>query len=132
MAKYAKSLKDNPVDIDIVPVNEVNSSSAEYRPKLNAEETVMYFTSRRAVGSNSKKDDNGENPSNDNANAVEPAKATELNAGNVDAAAEATVKSDATTDAPTNTIVSDETPVLGVEGSEIKSDENVENNTHTV
>tara|TARA_Y200000002_G_scaffold375628_2_gene378257 strand:+ start:11362 stop:12513 length:1152 start_codon:yes stop_codon:yes gene_type:complete len=80
----------------------------------------------------SKKDDNGENPSNDNANAVEPAKATELNAGNVDAAAEATVKSDATTDAPTNTIVSDETPVLGVEGSEIKSDENVENNTHTV
>ncbi|MBM78094.1 MAG: hypothetical protein CL846_06395 [Crocinitomicaceae bacterium] len=60
MAKYAKSLKDNPVDIDIVPVNEVNSSSAEYRPKLNAEETVMYFTSRRAVGSNSKKDDNGE------------------------------------------------------------------------
>ena len=60
MAKYAKSLKDNPVDIDIVPVNEVNSTSAEYRPKLNAEETIMYFTSRRAVGSNSKKDDNGE------------------------------------------------------------------------
>jgi len=60
MAKYAKSLKDNPVNIDIIPVDEVNSSSAEYRPKLNAEETVMYFTSRRAVGSNSQKDDNGE------------------------------------------------------------------------
>jgi outer membrane protein OmpA-like peptidoglycan-associated protein len=60
MAKYAKSLKDAPVNIDIIPVTEVNSSSAEYRPKLNAEETVMYFTSRRAVGSNSQKDDNGE------------------------------------------------------------------------
>ena len=69
----------------------------------------------------SKKDDNGENPSNDNANAVEPAKATELNAGNVDAAAEATQKSEATTDATTNAVV--ETPVP-VEGN--ASDLNVE------
>lgn len=64
----------------------------------------------------SKKDDNGENPSNDNANAANPAPASELNAGKVDPA-EATEELETTTDA-TNDAVASSGVVTSVTGSE--------------
>ena len=58
-SKYAMELRNNPVDIDIVPIKSVNTEYSEYRPKVNAEENIMYFTSRRPGGSNEMLDDEG-------------------------------------------------------------------------
>ena len=58
-SKYANDLKDNPVDVDVVPIKSVNSKYPEYRPKVNAEENIMYFTSRRPGGSSEILDDEG-------------------------------------------------------------------------
>ena len=59
-SKYAKELKDSPVDVDVIPIKSVNSKYPEYRPKVNAEENVMYFTSKRPGGSSEILDDQGE------------------------------------------------------------------------
>lgn len=59
-SRYAKKLKDNPVDVEVVPIREVNTKYAEYRPKVNAEENVMYFTTRRPGGSSEILDDQGQ------------------------------------------------------------------------
>ena len=59
-AKYAKSLFENPVEVDIIPIKHINTDYAEYRPKLNAEENIMYFTSKRPGGSSDILDDQGE------------------------------------------------------------------------
>lgn len=59
-SKYAKELKENPIDIDIIPIKSVNSKYPEYRPKVNAEENIMYFTSKRPGGSSEILDDQGE------------------------------------------------------------------------
>jgi outer membrane protein OmpA-like peptidoglycan-associated protein len=58
-SKYAMELQQNPVDVDVVPIKEVNSIYSEYRPKVNAEENIMYFTSRRPGGSSEILDDEG-------------------------------------------------------------------------
>ena len=58
-SKYAEDLKNNPVDVDVVPIKSVNSKYPEYRPKVNAEENIMYFTSRRTGGSSEILDDEG-------------------------------------------------------------------------
>ena len=58
-SKYAMELQSKPVDIDIVPIKSVNSKYSEYRPKVNAEENIMYFTSRRPGGSSELLDDEG-------------------------------------------------------------------------
>ena len=59
-AKYAKTLFDDPVEVNIVPMKHINTKYAEYRPKLNAEENIMYFTSKRPGGSSDILDDQGE------------------------------------------------------------------------
>jgi outer membrane protein OmpA-like peptidoglycan-associated protein len=59
-SKYAKELKDNPVDVDVIPIKSVNSKYPEYRPKVNAEENIMYFTSKRPGGSSEILDDQGQ------------------------------------------------------------------------
>jgi outer membrane protein OmpA-like peptidoglycan-associated protein len=58
-SKYAMELQQNPVDVDVVPIKAVNSIYSEYRPKVNAEENIMYFTSRRPGGSSEILDDEG-------------------------------------------------------------------------
>ncbi len=58
-SKYAMELRNNPIDIDIVPIKSVNTEYPEYRPKVNAEENIMYFTSRRPGGSSELLDDEG-------------------------------------------------------------------------
>ena len=59
-SKYAKELKENPIDVDVIPIKSVNSKYPEYRPKVNAEENIMYFTSKRPGGSSEILDDQGE------------------------------------------------------------------------
>ena len=59
-SKYAKELKDNPIDVDVIPIKTVNSKYPEYRPKVNAEENIMYFTSKRPGGSSEILDDQGQ------------------------------------------------------------------------
>jgi outer membrane protein OmpA-like peptidoglycan-associated protein len=59
-SKYAKDLKDNPVRVDVIPIKSVNTKYPEYRPKVNAEENQMYFTSRRTGGSSEILDDQGQ------------------------------------------------------------------------
>ena len=59
ISKYAEEQKANPKDIKIEKVEGINSEYAEYRPKLNADENMMFFTSRRNNGYNNELDDDG-------------------------------------------------------------------------
>lgn len=57
ITNYAKELVANPIPIFINKYEEVNTKYADYRPKVNAEENVMFLTSRRKGGSSSDVDD---------------------------------------------------------------------------
>jgi outer membrane protein OmpA-like peptidoglycan-associated protein/tetratricopeptide (TPR) repeat protein len=59
ISKYAEQQKLNPKDITIQRVEGINTKFAEYRPKLDADENIMFFTSRRNNGSNNMLDDDG-------------------------------------------------------------------------
>ena len=58
-SKYALELIKNPIDIDVQPIDILNTKHAEYRPLVNAEENILYFTSMRPGGSSEVKDDQG-------------------------------------------------------------------------
>lgn len=47
MSRNAIELQSKPVDIFVESAKILNSKYAEYRPKVNAEETILWFTSRR-------------------------------------------------------------------------------------
>ncbi len=59
ISEFALEAFNNPNDFRITPINDLNTEFPEYRPKLNAEENVMFFTSRRSGGSNALKDEEG-------------------------------------------------------------------------
>ena len=59
ISEFALEAYNNPNDFKISPINDLNTEFPEYRPKLNAEENVMFFTSRRSGGSNAVKDEEG-------------------------------------------------------------------------
>ena len=59
ISEFALEAYNNPNDFKISPINDLNTEFPEYRPKLNAEENVMFFTSRRSDGSNAVKDEEG-------------------------------------------------------------------------
>lgn len=58
-SKYALELIKNPIDIDVQPIDILNTKHAEYRPLVNAEENILYFTSMRPGGTSEVKDDQG-------------------------------------------------------------------------
>lgn len=47
ITRNAMALRENPVAITLTPLDILNTDLDEYRPKLNAEENLMFFTSRR-------------------------------------------------------------------------------------
>jgi len=47
LTRNAQSLKKHPVAINLVKLNALNTEHSEYRPKINGDESIMYFTSRR-------------------------------------------------------------------------------------
>jgi outer membrane protein OmpA-like peptidoglycan-associated protein/tetratricopeptide (TPR) repeat protein len=59
ISEFALQAYNNPNDFKIAPIDDLNTEFPEYRPKLNAEENLMFFTSRRSDGSNSVKDPEG-------------------------------------------------------------------------
>ena len=56
-SKYALELVQNPVIIRVNALENLNTQHPEYRPLINAEENIIYFTSRRPGGSSEVKDD---------------------------------------------------------------------------
>ena len=56
-SKYALELIQNPVKISVNALDNLNTQHPEYRPLINAEENIIYFTSRRPGGSSEVKDD---------------------------------------------------------------------------
>ena len=56
-SKYALELIQNPVNIKVNALDNLNTQHPEYRPLINAEENIIYFTSRRPGGSSEVKDD---------------------------------------------------------------------------
>lgn len=50
ITRNAVEMQKNPVDVKITDLEVLNSEFAEYRPKVDAEDNVMFFTSRRAGG----------------------------------------------------------------------------------
>lgn len=59
ITRNAISYKEHPVDVKLSRLNILNTEYSEYRPKINGDETEMYFTSRRPVSTNSAVDDEG-------------------------------------------------------------------------
>ncbi len=47
LTRNAQSLKKHPVAINLIKLNTLNTEFTEYRPKINGDESIMYFTSRR-------------------------------------------------------------------------------------
>jgi outer membrane protein OmpA-like peptidoglycan-associated protein len=47
ITKNAMMLKENPVEMQIVGIANINTLHPEYRPKITGDENIMYFTSRR-------------------------------------------------------------------------------------
>ena len=58
-SKYALELIKNPINIEVKSIDILNTQHAEYRPLVNAEENILYFTSTRPGGSSEIKDDQG-------------------------------------------------------------------------
>lgn len=58
-SKYALELIKNPVNIKVNALSNLNTQHSEYRPLINAEENIIYFTSKRPGGSSEIKDDQG-------------------------------------------------------------------------
>ncbi|NQY08764.1 MAG: PD40 domain-containing protein [Flavobacteriales bacterium] len=60
IAKRAKQMMELPVDVEIINMGStINSTASDYVPLINADESVLYFTSRRAGSSNNKLDPYG-------------------------------------------------------------------------
>ena len=59
ISEFALQSYNNPNNFKITAIDDLNTEFPEYRPKLNAEENIMFFTSRRSDGSNAVKDDQG-------------------------------------------------------------------------
>lgn len=59
ITRNAMSYKEHPVDIKLDQLNIINTEYSEYRPKVNGDETEMYFTSRRPYGQNPLLDEDG-------------------------------------------------------------------------
>jgi outer membrane protein OmpA-like peptidoglycan-associated protein len=56
----AKRIMANPVNMKIKPIEVLNTTYSEYRPKLTGDEQILYFTSRRQGGMSNETDvDNG-------------------------------------------------------------------------
>lgn len=55
----AINLKDNPVEMNIMGLANINTSFAEYRPKVTGDEKTLYFTSRRENPHHTQTDDEG-------------------------------------------------------------------------
>jgi len=49
MSNSGKRLVEKPIELIIKPIGKLNSSFSEYRPKLNGDENVVFFTSRRTT-----------------------------------------------------------------------------------
>jgi len=58
-SKYALELMASPVNIKVNSLDNLNTKYGEYRPLINAEENIIYFTSKRPGGSSEIKDDQG-------------------------------------------------------------------------
>ena len=59
-SKNALELVQNPVDVKIYPLETVNSEFSEYKPLLNAQENIMFFTAKKPDGLTDNKDDQGD------------------------------------------------------------------------
>lgn len=59
ITRTAIEYKKNPTEIVVNKLDILNTEYSEYRPKLNGDETEMYFTSRRPFGANAPTDDSG-------------------------------------------------------------------------
>ena len=59
-SKNALKLVQNPVDVKIYPLETVNSEFSEYKPLLNAQENIMFFTAKKPDGLTDNKDDQGD------------------------------------------------------------------------
>lgn len=59
ITRNAMAYKEHPIDVELNTFDILNTEYSEYRPKVNGDETEMYFTSRRPHGSDPKLDDDG-------------------------------------------------------------------------
>ena len=59
ISEFGLQAYNNPNNFKITAIDDLNTEFPEYRPKLNAEENLMFFTSRRSDGSNAVKDEEG-------------------------------------------------------------------------
>lgn len=59
ITRNAIAYKEHPTDVNITEFDILNTVHSEYRPKINGDETEMYFTSRRPYGANPPMDDEG-------------------------------------------------------------------------
>lgn len=59
ITRNAIAFKEHPVDVTINKFDVLNTEYSEYRPKINGDETEMYFTSRRPFGNDPKMDEDG-------------------------------------------------------------------------
>lgn len=57
ITRTAIDMQNNPVNVELSNISVLNTAFAEYRPKVDAENNVMFFTSRRAGGNSDKYDD---------------------------------------------------------------------------
>lgn len=59
ISNQGKRLVENPIQLKINGIGSLNTEHSEYRPKLNGEENILYFTSRRPSTTNSETDYDG-------------------------------------------------------------------------
>lgn len=59
ITKNAQELVKNPVAINVIPLENINTMYPEYRPKVTGNEMLMYFTSRRLTGDKAIQDEQG-------------------------------------------------------------------------
>jgi outer membrane protein OmpA-like peptidoglycan-associated protein/tetratricopeptide (TPR) repeat protein len=59
ITRNAIAYKEHPVDVNLQEFAILNTEYSEYRPKVNGDETEMYFTSRRPFGDNPLTDEDG-------------------------------------------------------------------------
>ncbi len=59
-SKNAMKFVQNPVDVKIYPIEFINSEFSEYKPLVNAQENILFFTAKRPDGLTDSKDDQGD------------------------------------------------------------------------
>lgn len=59
ITRNAIAYQEHPVDVKLQTFDVINTEYSEYRPKINGDETEMYFTSRRPFGENPLLDEDG-------------------------------------------------------------------------